>query len=393
MKITEIGGEKEKRYRAFITTQEYKTLLSCSANAKFYNAQRLGAQSLRVEEVVGLRYNQFKHVDTPYGKIWIVEIEGKDTTGRDQSGKEREVWLPDDLVESIRENAGKHWETSRQFFPKSKGTLHNRMVKTRKAAAKKTGNGDFLKVSFHDLRRYFANHYLFRHQLEPEVVRQLGGWASEKSMIEYLRLPNDILGHHLNESNLLNTAADKDLGVIAGESVDQTINSLQEQIDGSTDQQQREIVAKLQSLVDDIEGVQLTTTQPRAADKSGNGDSGMLQSSLESIYDNNENNTQSRTLVGTMVSVVQYYAVLTGLRAKKEREWMRDDPDLIDPATPYGAASLLGASLTGGVMIAFMLAMGHSLGVVILLTAIAGVISMVTEKADVTRPANDVTGC
>lgn len=378
MKITRLGNGKA---RVFYSTGEYETLLDCAPSIKFRNALRLSAYSLRRDTTVDLRYDQFKRVKTQYRDLWVIDIDAKDTSDSEQSEKNREVWVPDDLVESIKQQAGRKWNTDSQFFPHVSSTLQNRMEETREAAAKATGKDRYHYVSYHDGRRYFANHFLYRHNIDPKIVRQLGGWGSERSMKEYLKLPDDILSARLDEAGLLGTVADLNPGNVTKPSVESTCNVIQEHVENGNPDAKISLIENLQSIVAEIDGVQLTTNGDfdEASDTT---ESALThtQKSLQSIAQRETNSVKS--MVTGFSSIIKHHSSIIALRALREREWMRDDEELIDPASPSGALQVLLTVLLGGVMIASMLALGHSLQVVVALVAVAGVISIFEQQAE-----------
>lgn len=378
MKITRFD---DGRARVFYSTGEYETLLECTPSVRFRNAQRLAAHSLRRKTIAGLRYSQFKRVETPYRDLWVINVEAKDSSDSDQSEKNREVWVSDDLVESIKQQAGRKWDTDKQFFNNSTSTLHNRMKETREAAATKTDKERFLKVSLHDGRRYFANHYLYRHNMDPKIVRQLGGWGSERSMKEYLKLPDDILAARLGEAGLLGTVADLNPGNVTKPSVESTCDFIEEYVENGNPDTKIALIENLQSIIDEIDGLQLITNGDfdEASDSVESALSN-AQKSLHSVAEREKNSVKS--MVMGIGSVIKHHSAIIALRGLREREWMRDDEELIDPASPSGAVQVLLTVLLGGVMIASMLALGNSLEVVVALVAVAGVISVVEQQAE-----------
>jgi len=130
-------------------------------------------------------------------------VEAKDTSDRDSALLPREVWICEPLIRQIEdftvvEDLDAHDEPT-PLFHVSKRTIQNWVTEAAENAATATGDEDFLKVSSHDFRRYFASHMLYRHGVDPEIVRQLGGWRSPRSMMEYLLLPDDVLAEELGE--------------------------------------------------------------------------------------------------------------------------------------------------------------------------------------------------
>ena len=63
--------------------------------------------------------------------------------------------------------------------------------RTASRAAEETGDGDFRKVSSHDLRRRFAQRLLVDQQMNPRVVMAVGGWDSFAAIEPYLNAPSE----------------------------------------------------------------------------------------------------------------------------------------------------------------------------------------------------------
>lgn len=61
--------------------------------------------------------------------------------------------------------------------------------RTAKRAAEQTDNDDVQYVRSHDLRRRFAQRLLVDHQMNPQVLMQVGGWDSFQAIEPYLNAP------------------------------------------------------------------------------------------------------------------------------------------------------------------------------------------------------------
>lgn len=207
---------KDDRWRVFLDTDEYRTLLQSAYEPPSRSARqvrlemRLMACSMRVDTVSELRYGQFEKRETPEGDRWVCIVEAKDSTDREAETRPRAVFIPSDIMSEVQKYADrKNFGPDDLLFPISTRTIQRDVTRSANYAATKTGDGDFRKVSSHDLRRYFATHLLFRHQVPPPVVRVLGGWKSDDAMFEYLVLPDDVLFERLGEAGLLGTSYDK----------------------------------------------------------------------------------------------------------------------------------------------------------------------------------------
>lgn len=215
MKVVPLEGDK---WRVFLNVGEYRTLLESAyeptqragTTQQVRLEMRLMACSLRVDTASTVRYGDFKKIETPEGDKWLLGVEAKDATEREAETKPRGVYIPDDLMADIHTYAKRrNIDPDDPLFAISTRTVQRDVKRSAKNAATRTGIDDFRKVSAHDLRRYFATHLLYRHQVDPPVVRSLGGWMSDEAMFEYLVLPNDVLFERLRDANLLGTTYDK----------------------------------------------------------------------------------------------------------------------------------------------------------------------------------------
>lgn len=207
---------KDDKWRVFLDTDEYRTLLECAYEPPSRSARqvrlemRLMACSQRVDTVSGLEYGQFEKRETSEGDRWICSVEAKDSTDREAETRPRAIYIPKDIMEDVNRYAKrKNLDSDELLFKHSTRTIQRDVKRSAENAATKTGNEDFEKMSSHDLRRYFATHLLFRHEVPPPVVRVLGGWKSDDAMFEYLVLPDDVLFERLGEAGVLGTSYDK----------------------------------------------------------------------------------------------------------------------------------------------------------------------------------------
>jgi len=207
---------KDDRWRVFLDTDEYRTLLKSAYEPPSRSARqvrlemRLMACSMRVDTVSELRWHQFEKRETPEGDRWVCTVEAKDSTDREAETRPRAVYIPNDIMDDVNRHVEEHnIDPGDRLFKCSTRTIQRDVKRSANHAATKTGDEDYQEVSSHDLRRYFATHLLFRHQVPPPVVRVLGGWKSDDAMFEYLVLPDDVLFERLGEAGLLGTKYDK----------------------------------------------------------------------------------------------------------------------------------------------------------------------------------------
>lgn len=189
MEVQPLGDD---RWRVFLQTSEFLQLIDSAKHQRARLAMWLMALSLRVKTTANLVIGQFYQDDEGY---WWLHVEAKDSTDRDRATKPREVYVPQDIIEKVESYLGDDLHSlpdSKPVFDVVKKTLQRDVEDARENAAIATGIDDYLKVSSHDFRRYFASHYMFRLGVDPHATRQLGGWKCIEHMVEYLLLPRDL---------------------------------------------------------------------------------------------------------------------------------------------------------------------------------------------------------
>lgn len=251
-------------WRVFLDTEEYRTLLDSAYEQGERSARevrlemRLMAASLRVDTVSRVLYGDFELRDTPEGEKWMLVVEAKDATEREAETRPRAVFIPDDIMAEVEWLAEKrNLDDSDPLFDVSKRTIQRDVTRSAENAATKTGKEDFRKVSAHDLRRYFATHLLFRHEVPSPVVRVLGGWKSDDAMFEYLVLPDDVLFERLGEAKLLETSYDKLHRHDVAEKITATVGRLTELVRNADQDAVREARANLgesATVIDEVTG-------------------------------------------------------------------------------------------------------------------------------------------
>lgn len=253
---------KDDMWRVFTDTTEYIRLLDSAYEPPSRSVRsvrlemRIMACSLRVDTTSGLTYGQFVKRKTPEGDLWFAAIRAKDATEREAETRPRMVYIPDDIMEQIHRHAERHnIGEEDELFECSKRTIQRDVKRSAKNAATATGNEDFKKISSHDLRRYFATHLLYRHQVPPPVVRGLGGWKSDEAMFEYLVLPNDVLAERLGESGLLGTSYDKLRRDDLPSKISSTTDRLDELIESADRDDIDSVESKVVETVSKIQGI------------------------------------------------------------------------------------------------------------------------------------------
>lgn len=193
-------------YRVFMEPHECDTMVECASRDRAEIAFRLGAEcSLRKKEVLEVTLDKIQKSRSPGVEISFMRVWGKETR-KENSKKPRKPWVPNSLIEELeRYSKRKNIRPSAPLYPKSKGTLQNDIVDARERAADKTGDEDFLKVTFHDFRRYFATNLFYREGVNIEFIAALGGWEDPDYMKEEYLDPyfDDVIERHLAQKGVL----------------------------------------------------------------------------------------------------------------------------------------------------------------------------------------------
>lgn len=185
--------------RVFLNVSEFSTLRNAAESDRARRVIELGAQSMRKGELVDAKRGD---IFEEQGLYWI-HIESKETTDKADL-KPRDVWLPDPIYNRVESHMDRNGvEEDDEIFSVSGKTLHRDIKAAAKNAAVATGKPNFNRFSIHDLRRYYATHYLFRVGLDAQVVREMGGWRELEHMLPYLALPSDVVQAELLKADLL----------------------------------------------------------------------------------------------------------------------------------------------------------------------------------------------
>ncbi|MFC5133576.1 MULTISPECIES: site-specific integrase [Halobacteriales] len=190
---------------------EYETIIECASRDRAEIAFRLGGEcSLRKKEVLEVTLDKIQKSRSPGVEIFFMRVWGKETR-KENSKKPRKPWVPNSLRGDIeRYSKRKNIRPSSPLYPNSKGTLQNDMVDARELAANKTGDDDFLEVTFHDFRRYFATNLFYRKGINIEFIAALGGWEDPDYMKEEYLDPyfDDVIERHLAQKGVLDIETD-----------------------------------------------------------------------------------------------------------------------------------------------------------------------------------------
>lgn len=199
MRMKELGNQ----WRVYMNPHDYRKLKNHAPDKGTKLAIELGAKcSLRVSETASLKRGDWRETTHPNVNAWFLEIWGKDTTGESENGKYREPFLPPDVFETIAEKGTQDdVQPGEPIFSVTKRTIQKWIKDAAKAVAEETGNDDYKRISSHDLRAYFATDCLIRRDMNEEVVMEVGGWESRKTIEPYLHAAfDDVIAREFREA-------------------------------------------------------------------------------------------------------------------------------------------------------------------------------------------------
>lgn len=206
MRLKTLGNQM----RVYMNPNDYETMIDSAESRRAEVAMRcMGEMGLRVSET-NFKMEQVRESSHQDVDILFLTVHGKDTSGENEDGKRRDVWMPRDLYERLQmyqknENLSDH----HPILPLTTRTISRDVKQSAKNAALKTGNEDFNYVSCHDFRAYFATNMLLREGVDVEIVMELGGWVDRETMDPYLNASfDDIIQGGLAEAGVLGDDVD-----------------------------------------------------------------------------------------------------------------------------------------------------------------------------------------
>lgn len=252
MKTYRINDE----YRCFLTVDEFNKF--CQKAKHRYGEDeywvligiKLLALSVRVGTLERIYTSDFHEGERG---VQLLEIWEKNSRNEGGKRRPRDIWIPNPVYNSIQAYIDEKNKEDDRLIPKSESTFRRRFNDLTEELAEETGNNDWQKVTPHDLRRYFAVHFLFRHRIDPGLVRQMGGWSSQESMVEYLILPDDVLVDEIESMGIRGTDATTHVNSAAElESIVKSIQSLLAQLDSD---ERPEAAESLEKYLSKITGI------------------------------------------------------------------------------------------------------------------------------------------
>lgn len=178
-------AEGGRSHTVWLASTEYEALLDAASTRRRRLIVRLGGEAgLRAAEMTRVRSADLRPAPEDGSGAFLVVHEGED--------EEREAYLSPTLerkLERYVENNGLEEESP--IIDVSTRRVQMLISEVASEAADRTGVADFEKVSAHDLRRYFARTMLQEREIDPRVVKAIGGWRSFDALEPYLDRPTD----------------------------------------------------------------------------------------------------------------------------------------------------------------------------------------------------------
>lgn len=182
----------ENQYACWLTPHEVDAFIEAAENRshKHKVVILLGTKvGLRAKEYTQIRP---KSVFREAGKYRIT-VRGKDTSGElGDEGKRRDAYLPERVERELLElQYSGEIDDDEPYFNVTK-TRIRQMVHEAAREAAEMGTGrreDWMKISSHDLRRFYAHNLLVRQRVNPRVVMKNGGWETYSAIEPYLKEP------------------------------------------------------------------------------------------------------------------------------------------------------------------------------------------------------------
>jgi len=181
---------KNPRPKVFMNEDEYRLLCRSAESTRDELMIRLGGEvGLRSFEIPQIKPKHVRRASD--GEHYFLRVpRGKDTTGT--GGKARDAYLPRDLEARLHRYAtDEEIADAAPYFDYSRRWVQERVKQAARNAYEKSGDEDWLKVSSHDLRVYFAHTMLVKERMNPEIVMDVGGWADYQSIKPYLGKPSE----------------------------------------------------------------------------------------------------------------------------------------------------------------------------------------------------------
>lgn len=184
---------KDGTRKVWMTRDEFQNLLNTAKSTEIkISLMLMGNVGLRVSEVLNVSYRDIRR--TSDGEDFILEVDGsKDSTGEYNGGKQRDVYLPDNVERVIFEYMHKQdLETNESIISvNTERSIQYWIQVIADQMADKTDNPKWEYLSCHDLRRSLVTHLIHNAGVQLSIVQNQMGWSDISTVKNYLDDPTE----------------------------------------------------------------------------------------------------------------------------------------------------------------------------------------------------------
>ena len=202
--MSETNTKRQEEQSIWMSDRQADVLLTSAATQRDRVLCQAGLETGgRINELRNLQVRDFIDREVDGELRYFVRL-AKVGDAQKTDASKRESWVTRDLWQQVRFLVRDQDldEDDYLFQSRNGGMLSTRAARdvvkrTARAAYEHTarkdedgnwvdGDEDFLYVSSHDLRRYWANKMLNEYNVNPRIVMEMGGWSSFNSMKPYM---------------------------------------------------------------------------------------------------------------------------------------------------------------------------------------------------------------
>jgi integrase len=201
-----LESNRDGTAKVFLSQREYERLLEVVADDQTELVVRLGAEvGLRHAETAAVTYGDLSESAVNLSDVpttdptehdqervmahWLA-VHGKDTSGDREDGKRRDALVKESIARDIEFEVHKRdLDPDDEVIPVTARTVRRWVSELGAIMSAETGNDDWLHLSTHDFRRYYATTMLQVYGMNPEVLMEVGGWDSYEALRPYLQSP------------------------------------------------------------------------------------------------------------------------------------------------------------------------------------------------------------
>lgn len=193
---------KDGTRKVWITREEFEMLLNeAESGEKRIVLLLMGKVGLRVGEVLRVCYADVSR--TSDGEDFLLSIDGtKDTSGEYNGGKQREVYLTDDVEREMFEYM--HTEEIDEdeciISVSTERSVQSWIEDLRSELVHSTNDERWDYLSCHDLRRSLVTHLIHNEGVQLSIVKNQFGWDDIATVKQYLDAPTeDVIQREFSE--------------------------------------------------------------------------------------------------------------------------------------------------------------------------------------------------